>query len=344
MFFQLFCLVFSKENELILPSKEVILKELKNGKKITEIVELEEYKQKIPEAKELFSIMETLDAPEEDCYSTSYRKLNFNCDKLTEEEKRVLTLRFTKCYFNITHRLSDFPSQYPEDQQPQMMSPSTYSVYNSFKLHITNLCFYARERTFSDQTTDALFSLFNGVVNTVKSTQNYVDAINKNSEALLEKVKTIEEKQQQNINILHLLGSLLENFIGSIRGVTATTAATIDSLERYKLYFVILISTLIIAYFLPEILIPSILLTVLFLIIDMKLTKTSPWWNDSILRKAMRLVYMTTCTTYPLAKAILGIWGFIKSTMLSFTTSTKQRHGKRMFPDSPTVGFKSFFS
>ena len=343
MFFYLFCLVFSKENELILPSKEIILRELKNGKKITEIVELEEYKQKIPEAKELFSIMETLDAPEEDCYSTSYRKLNFDCDKLTEDEKRILTLRFTKCYFNITHRLSDFPSQYSEDQQPQMMSPSTYSVYNSFKLHITNLCFYARERTFSDQTTDALFGLFNGVVNTVKSTQNYVEAINKNSQDLLEKVKTIEEKQQQNIDILHLLGSLLENFISSIKGVSATTAATIDNLERYKFYFVILISTLIIAYFLPEILIPSILLTVLFLIIDMKLTKNVQWWDQSFVRKMMRLIYMAACSTYPVAKAILSIWEFIKNIMFSFTTNNKHKHGKRLFPDSPTVGFKSYF-
>ena len=221
------------------------------------------------------------------------------------------------------------------------MSPVTYAIYNSFKLHITNLCFYARERTFSDKTTDALFGLFNGVVNTVKSTQQYVNTINENSEKLLQKVKTIEEKQQQNIDILHLLGHLLENFIGSIKGVSSTAASTIDSLERYKFYCVILICTFVIAYFLPEILLPSIVLTILFLLTDMKLTKNVCWWEPSLLRKLLRLLYMTACTTYPVAKALLGIWNFFTS---FFATTNNPKNKKRnFFPDSPTIGFKSFF-
>ena len=346
MFFSLFILVNSETINTEVVDISRIASEIRGGKKFSEIVPLDEYRKSYPEAKEIFDIMETMDIQEEDCYSTAYRNLDYNCDKLTEEEKKTLSLRFTKCFFNITHRMKDFPYYYPEDEQTSNMNENTYAIFSAIKLHITNLCFSARRTKIYEETSGALLNLFKGVVDSMKSTQKYIESFNKNTQKILEKVQKIEEKQDENKHILSDLNSLMGNILDSIKGISSMLASSIKYLEKYKFFCVIFISALIIAYFLPEVLIPVILLTIVFLLVDIKLGRRNSWWDDSLPRSLMKTVYLTAVCTYPMYKAVLSINSFVKIISEAFTSNTNKKKIENPFRRlkmSPIIKRESFF-
>ncbi|EAY22206.1 hypothetical protein TVAG_093800 [Trichomonas vaginalis G3] len=286
---------------------------LRNGKQMKELVNVEEMKKNYPASKDFINTVEGIGFPKLDCYSDVLKDLQYNCDVLTESQRELLALKFTKCYFNITNRLEQFPHELPESQQIQNMSLATYSTYQILKIHVTHLCYFARDTLMNSITSDRLIYLFDCVVSSSKSIESYSNEFEQTSTQLQGTVADINEKLQKGKESMDLIVKLISNFQDRLGSITHFLEKANNTINSLSLYIIVLLCTFTIAYYLPETLIPVIILTLALYFGDKKLMGKYDWWIASKTRKGLRLLYLALCASYPAYISVLSILSIINS-------------------------------
>ena len=316
MFLTLLILKSSSTNIVPFDDKNLI-NQLKKGKKISEIMDLEQIKNYFPEVEKFAQLIESFELPETSCYASVVKKMNINCDKLDDKNRSSLALKFTQCYFNLTNRTKDYPFDYPEEEQLKKMINETYEIYVTLKIHTSNLCHFARQNIFNEVTSESLINLFKSVVDSSNSIHELSGEYNESTISLKKSVEKIRGQLQNGTYALSILNSLMESFQGNLTSITSVIDIGINQMERIKFYGIVLISTFIIAFFLPEILIPVIIITIILFSIDKGISIKYSNWDSSLIRKIMKTLYLTLCSMYPIYQAINYLY-IVGITILSF--------------------------
>lgn len=295
---------------------KVLSEQISAGKKVTELIDFETIKSKYPAVIPIASLIETIDVSKSDCYSDAVSEMKVNChtieQKQNEQLRKNLSLRFTQCFYKISNRLDEFP----DDLDTSKMSQSTYSVYLTFDHHITNLCYFAHGEAFNARTSEQLLTLFKKTVESAAVIENLTREFNESSESLEKAIENISVTLQEGKESIDMINTKMISFQNNIGDVSYLMHILVNHIDRLKIYIVVLISAFITAYYLPEILIPVTLMTIVLFFIDKTLAFKYLWWDDSLIRKLFRAVYLSTCAAYPIymiVSYIIYVLQYLKS-------------------------------
>ena len=253
-------------------------------------------------ALELINLIDTVPFPSISCYTDVLFSVSTDCATTTDDELRTLALRLTKCYFNITGRLDQYPYQAPEDDQTGEMSAQVYAIYTTMKLHWRNICMFMKQIVFTEEASRSLVELLHGMIKETMSLRKLQRQLQEMSERLN---KSVADVRTQFGKVSRELDTLL-----SVAGFDTTFIAifeyidlAISIVEQAKFYLAIGVTVSVISLFLPGLMAPMLFVTAVSVALDRILGRFSGW-NGSIFRASFKLTYLIVCCAFPVIKIV----------------------------------------
>lgn len=312
----------------------VIYQQMRSGKKFSEVVDVSQFSHLFPKSKELVDIVDNLEFPSQSCYSEIVARLKIDCNTENEGEQQLLALRFTECYYNITNRLDQFPCDVPDEDKPRVMEPPVYSIYTTMKEHLRSLCHFAKQSIFNEETSKQLINLFKSVVDSSKTIEEMNHTMNSSFISLTNSISTIGEQLEHGQNVLNAIRKQSIIFEQSVKKMADVITKPFKHIENIKMFFLMVIISFFIGFFLPEVLLPMLLLTLIYFLTDKSLGNRFEWWNDSFLKIGLKFIYFGVCLSYPLYK-FSSNFVFITNFLLKFFRIKKEESVK-----IPRFGYK----
>ncbi|OHT06776.1 hypothetical protein TRFO_05465 [Tritrichomonas foetus] len=296
------------------PTADIIIGQMRSGKKFSDVIDVRPFVNSFPTAKELVEIVDNLEFPYQSCYSDILSRLNVDCNTNDPEEQRYLALHFTQCYFNITNRLDEFPYDIADKDKTPQMSSHVYSIYTVMKTHLRNLCHFAKQSMFNEETSRQLINLFKSVIDSSKTIEDMNQTMNSSFISLTNSISTISEQLKQGQHILMVIRNQTITFETSVKAMTEVLKKPLEHLANVKAFFLMVIVSFFISMFLPEILLPMLLLTAVYFFGEKSLSNYFEWWEKSYFKIGLKIVYFAVCASYPLykvSKNFVNITSFI---------------------------------
>lgn len=305
--FLLFIFCFSSSDnspiELNEDSKlDAIIHQIKNGKKFSEIVDVEKIVHEYPSIKYLLIAIDEIEFPQNSCYIDVISRLNVDCNNANEDQQKYLAIQFTQCYYNITNRLNEFPCDADDSKKIQFMSGPVYGTYVTMKTHWRNLCHFAKQSMFNEETAKQLVGLIKSVVESSNAIKDMNQAMNESTQQLNISVHNITKKLESGKIFLTNIGTQILKFNATIKSMTEVIMKPLEHIENVKIFFLMFIIIIFIGMFLPEILIPLILVTIVFYAFDRNIMKKYDWWANSYKRIILKVLYVLISISYPCYK------------------------------------------
>lgn len=284
------------------PTEGVIIEQMRSGKKFSDVVDVQQFVKNFPNSKELVDIVDGLEFPFQSCYSDVVARLNVDCNTNDPDQQKKLSIQFTKCYFNITNKLYEFPNSTSDEEILHDMSSSVYTIYTVMKQHLRNLCHFAKQTMFNEETSRQLVNLFKSVVDSSKTIEDMNHTMNVSFKSLTNSIFTIGEQLKQGQNFLNAIGNQSIHYEKSVKKMAEALKKPFEHIENIKMVFLMVIIILFISNFLPEILLPLLLLTFVYFLGDKSFNDRFDWWSDSYLRIIMKFLYFAIFASYPIYK------------------------------------------
>ncbi|KAH0787833.1 hypothetical protein GPJ56_008182 [Histomonas meleagridis] len=275
--------------------------QIRKGKKFSDVVNVKEIIKEHPSFKNLLDAIDEVQFPEYSCYSEVLVRLNIDCNNANEDQQKLLSVYFTQCYYNITGRLDEFPTSYPDEEKIQHMQSHVYGTYVTMKTHWSNLCHFAKQSIFNEETAKQLISLFKSVVDSSNAIKDMNDAMNESARSLNVSVHNITKKLESGKEFLTNIGTQILKFNVSLKAMTEIIMKPLEHIEQVKIFFLMAIISVFIGIFLPEILIPLLMLTAIFYFGDSAMRQRYDWYNGYV-RTIMKILYLVISASYPLYK------------------------------------------
>lgn len=307
-----------------------IMEHMRNGKKFSELVDASIF-DSIPDfpSDRLLAILNNIEIPRRSCYNDILYKLQFDCEKANEEQQKILAIHFTQCYYNVTGKLDQFPVEVIDNLKTSMMSPSVYSVYTSMKTHWKNLCRFSKQSVFTAETSHSLFQLYQKMVESMNSMVSFKKQINETFQVLNNSFSNITIQLEETAKNIDEMFAMFESFTKYLDPIISFIKYASEALYQMKFFSLVIIITLFFAIYIPKMIIPVTLLTVIFCFIDHFLGNHISKWNNSLYRQIFYYIYALTCFSYPaylIIKYIIKSIKFISSLMSS---NVKERRIKK---------------
>lgn len=337
----LFCI-----NLLISAGKSDSIDEYSNnniGKKITDIIDVSSIESDFPIAAKFGELLESIEIPESDCYSRVIRQISSSCDELSEKEKIFLSLKFTHCYYNLTNRLDEFPTSYPEEEQVEHMSEKVYSIYKMLSLHIVDMCFWAMQSVLNEETASSLLSLFKKVVDSSQAIKDLNQDFNESSSSLLKTVDEIQADLENGSILLSRLIGYIHRYQGTLNTYQDFVRNALENIRIVKFYGLMLCLAIVIGTFLPEIILPAIISTIVLFFVDRAMCSYVVGWENSSLRNVLVYLLIGLYSAYPFKKFVSWIYVFIFDDLKSlFRAATRSKKSGIPNVSIPGVSKRTF--
>lgn len=339
MLFGLFFLqtVLAISNSSSIATSEII-EHLKNGQKFSEIVDSSLFLSFTGEAGEKYlNILEHIKFHEKSCYNDILYNLKFDCEKANEEQQRLLALRFTQCYYNITGKLDIFPTNVADDLKTSFMQQSVYSTFTSMKTHWKNLCQFSKQNIFTEETSTSLLDVYHEIFDSMSQIMNFARQINETEQSLNESLTKNNVGLGQNVESAKQLFVLIDNLFTIFDNFAHSANLFLITIRRMEYYTGILLFALFFAMYIPFMLFHVIASTAIVMAIDYCLNCYFPTWNSSTYRSIMRWMYGFVCLAYPinlLIKYIIHLTKYSISLIQFFVNLYSQEKEKRKIDKS----------
>lgn len=301
-----------------------IVRQIKSGKRFSEIVNIEDIAREYPSIRYLLVAIDEIEFPENSCYTDVIQKLNIDCNNANEDQQKLLAIHFTQCYYNITNRLNEFPTNVEDSKIIQSMSGPVYGTYVTMKTHWGNLCHFAKQTMFNEETSKQLVGLIKSVVESSNAIKDMNQAMNESTQQLNISVHNITKKLESGKIFLTNIGTQILKFNVTIKSMTEVLMKPLEHIENVKIFFLMFIVIIFIGMFLPEILIPLIFVTIIFYVVDRIITKRYDWWIHSYKRIILKVLYVLLSISYPCLKIIKNAVS-ISTFLLDFFHLKKQK-------------------
>lgn len=302
IFFIHLCVSNQSVVEFEKPTEGVIIAQMRSGKKFSDVVDVQQFVKSFPNSKELVDIVDNLEFPFQSCYSEVVSRLNADCDTEDPNQQRSLAIQFTKCYFNITNKLDEFPNCTSDDEIMRSMTDQVYGIFVTMKQHLRNLCHFAKQTMFNEETSRQLVNLFKSVVDSSKTIEDMNHTMNVSFKSLANSIFTIGEQLKHGQNILNEIWNQSIYYEEGVKKMAESLKKPFEHIENVKMFFLMVIIIFFISFFLPEILLPMLLVTFAYFLGDKSLKNRFSWYDDSYLRIFIKLIYFSLCASYPLYK------------------------------------------
>lgn len=247
----------------------------------------------------MIALTKSLEHPPRSCYHEILFTINTDCTYLSEDLQKLLALRLTRCYYNVTGRIEEFPYKTREESQSSVMSSRVYAVYHSMRLHWQSICLFIKHVLFTDETTNSLTDILESMVESQIASNELREQI-KNATTMI--TNSVHDLQRKMDNLMKDYESLLEtDVLGiSVEVVLEYVVYALILVRQAKFYISLGLIAIIIGTFLPNFLGPGIASTAAMIVIDRCIGKLWDHWFDSLLRKVTKAVFTCLLLAYPI--------------------------------------------
>ena len=290
----------ASENETQTSQSDALVADLRSGMKMSEVVD--DALVDFDGALELINLIDTVPFPSISCYTDVLFSVSTDCATTTDDELRTLALRLTKCYFNITGRLDQYPYEAPEEDQTGEMSAQVYAIYTTMKLHWRNICMFMKQIVFTEEASKSLVELLHGMIKETMSLRKLQRQLQEMSERLnksVSEVRTQFGKVSRELDVLLSVAGFDTTFIAIFEYIDLA----ISIVEQAKFYLAIGVTVSVISLFLPGLMAPMLFVTAVSVAIDRILGRFSGW-NGSIFRASFKLTYLIVCCAFPVIRIV----------------------------------------
>ena len=265
----------------------------------TKVVEESTELEIVNSSKKYFEIMNEITFPSPSCYTEIINKLNYDCEMANETQQKYLAIQFTQCFYNITGRLDLFPTDVADEQKTSKMSNSVYSTYTIMKVHWKNLCMFSKQNAFNEETSRALYDLYQSMNESINSISNIRREIANISKALNQTITQINIQLENTSKLLGNMEIFVNNFGSNFDLINNFIESAILIAQKVKIYIVIAIFVYIVF---PKLLVPILLFTSLVLYLDNVAESYYNGWNTSLIRIVLKYGYFGFCFGFPIYK------------------------------------------
>lgn len=278
---------------------EFIVDQMRTGKKIGQIYDLEPIKELLPNFE---SYANEIVVPSASCYIETIRRLRPDCATDSELAQTDLTLAFTECYFNITNRLNEFPSDYPDSQKIKHMSHNAYTIYTQIKIHWRDLCFFSKDNLMQEELSKISLGLYSSLLKNAEEIKATAEKFNIALKGVMTQLNDISNKTEKNSNKLKEFIRDTMNLQPRMEKIKEIIKVLTRIVERAQLIFLVVIFAFLLKIFIPTYVFPCLLISLATYLIDQKLYEKNENWAESIWRYNGKIVYTLACSAFPLYK------------------------------------------
>lgn len=309
------------------------MEQISNGKKFSDIIDSSIFQQFSDFHGDRFiKLLNDINVPKRSCYNEILYQLQFDCEDANEEQQRILALHFTQCYYNITGKLNEFPTGIIDELKTSMMSQSVYSIYTSMKAHWKNLCQFAKQNVFTEQTSNSLIDLYQSILESMNSILSLKKELNETSQFFNKSFSNMTTQINRTAKNIEEIQALFESFTGYFDTIHTFIQYASTTLHQMKFFSLIIIITLLFALYIPKMLIPVTAITIVFGFIDRFIRKNIEGWNNSFYRQIFKYTYAIICFSYPaflIFKYINKLFNFVVSLAKESCENIEQESNKK---------------
>jgi hypothetical protein len=233
------------------------------------------------------------------------RRLNVtDCDNIAGSDQQRLQREFTICYFQIIGHQTSLTADQP---LPSNLSPEDYSTYTAMKVHLLNLCHFARQSIFHEETSRKLITLFQSVLNSSNAVTDMKVEMGKASMAVNTSIADIQDRLKEGKDFIAKITTEINTFGATLNQTIEVLSHPLTHIHNVKVVLVLVIFLVFVAMFLPSFLLPVIGFTIVFVLAERFLRARLDDWDDSVWKIGIRGVYAAICLFYPLLTVISWI-------------------------------------
>ena len=251
---------------------------------------------------ELLNLVDTVPLPSVSCYTEVLFSLDTDCVETTDDELKKISLRLTKCYFNITGRLEQFPYHFPEEHQTGEMSAQVYAIYTTMKLHWRNICMFMKQLVFTEEASRSLVDLLDGMIKETASLRRLQQQLEDMSERLNQSVTDVRTQFSKVVKELDILLNI-SGFDTTVVAIFEYINQAIQILEHAKFYLSIGVTVSVISLFLPGFVGPITFATIVAIWID-KYILPKLGLTHAVFRGMFKATYVIFCCGFPVMKIV----------------------------------------
>lgn len=278
---------------------EFIVDQMRTGKKIGQIYDLEPIKELLPNFE---SYANEIIVPSASCYIDTIRRLRPDCASDSESAQTALALAFTECYFNITNKLNEFPSDQPDSQKIKHMSHNVYTIYTQIKVHWRDLCFFSKDNLMQEELSKISLGLYSSLLKNAEEIKATAERFNIALNGVMTQLNDISNKTERNSDNLRSFIQKTVNLKPRMEQIKEIIKLLTRIVERAQLIFLVVIFAFLLKIFIPTYVLPCILISLATYLIDQKLYEKNEIWSESIWRFYGKIVYTLACSAFPLYK------------------------------------------
>lgn len=294
MIFALFLGAFSTTNN----NRDTIVEVIRTGQNITDVIEYASVLTDLPSGQDMLSLAKSLPFPSRSCYNEILFTLNTDCTYLSDELQKLLALRLTKCYYNVTGRLEDYPYQKQEHEQTSAMSSRVYAVYTAMRMHWRSICIFVKQVIFTEEASRSLADILHSMIESQMASIELREEINRTTVALTQTMNAVQAKVEK---LLSDYDSMLqiEGLDVNIKSILDYILYAINIVSNGKFYISIALITLLLSIFIPKFAGPALFIAIIVTAADAAIGKFLPWWFKSWARIAFKGVFAALMFAYP---------------------------------------------
>jgi hypothetical protein len=255
--------------------------------------------QTFEEGQSLVDLVGNVSFPARSCYDDVLSALQTDCEHANEAEKKAISLRLARCYFNISGHINAFPFSEPEETQASRMSAASYSIYTIVKLHWKNMCLFAKQLTFTEQTSESLVDLLNTMISSSLAIQKLQGDLLKVGMILN---RTVTEIQQEMVNTtadLRRLSNMFVELDQTLSILTSFLDFAILTGQRLKFYLGVGLFILTIGIFVPGLVRITVFAWICAIFGDRMIAMKWQSWSMSNMRIIIIRVWGLSSCAYP---------------------------------------------
>jgi hypothetical protein len=245
-------------------------------------------------------LVDSIPLPSASCYNRILADLETNCRTANDTEQRTFALRFTQCFYNVSGLVDAFGVGNTPEKEISKMSSQTYQIFTMFKHHWRNICHFARQLIFAEETGRSIIDLLHSMIASTIAIHELRAELNRTTIQLNASISSVRTQIENTSSYVDFLVDSFGGFTIHLKIVGEFLRLAVFLVDNLKYYFALLVISAIFGILIPRMIGPVVFASILAFLLDRFLLVYCDGWKLSRIRPVAKLVYSLLCISYTL--------------------------------------------
>lgn len=215
----------------------------------------------------VMGIIEKLNQGDE-CFRDLGLRVKDLCENLDTKKRKELAMSLMICEQNADGRADRLPKTREVDQFVTSLTNEAFRIYTTFFISIDDICFQALQDQAAEQNYGRVMQLLKHVNISTQYVRSLTDGFQKKNQEITNKLGVLSTEINESSSQLNESYYLLFEIFGTLGNITKQADYFRGSISNIKFYLAGLAIGFIISIPMPEIFVPALIITGMFLYIE----------------------------------------------------------------------------